>query len=72
MDMITAKQIKAGRALAGWRQRDLAEATGLAEITIRVVERGETDPRSSTLQKIQQAFMRAGVVFTPEGVEKKN
>lgn len=68
--MISAKQIKAARALAGWKQKDLAEASGLAEITIRTIERGLGDPRSSTLLKIEAAFREVGVSFTPTGVER--
>jgi len=66
--MITAKQIKAARALAGWKQSDLATASGLAEITVRTVESGRVDPRSSTLNKIEAAFAEFGIKFTQGGV----
>jgi predicted transcriptional regulator len=37
--------------------------SGVSEISVKNIERGETDPRSSTLAAIQDAFSNAGVVF---------
>ena len=65
--MITPAQIRAGRALIGWKQSDLAEASGVSEISIKNIERGATDPRSSTLDAIQRAFRKANVVFLDPG-----
>lgn len=66
-DVITAGQIRAARALIGWRQSDLASASGVSEISIKNIERGVTDPRASTLGALQQAFHDAGVVFLDPG-----
>jgi transcriptional regulator with XRE-family HTH domain len=66
--MITAGQIRAARALIGWKQIDLAKKSGVSEITIKNVERGATiGPRSTTLGAIQAAFEKAGVVFLEPG-----
>jgi transcriptional regulator with XRE-family HTH domain len=65
--MITGAQIRAARALIGWKQSDLAEKSGVSEISIKNIERGATDPRASTLQSIQGAFDRAGVAFLEPG-----
>lgn len=65
--MITPAQIRAARALIGWKQTDLAAASGIAEISIKNIERGATDPRGSTLAAIQNAFSQAGVVFLDPG-----
>jgi DNA-binding XRE family transcriptional regulator len=65
--LITPIQMKAARALLGWRQADLATASGVAEITIRIIERGATDARGSTLGKIQSAFEAAGLEIIPGG-----
>jgi transcriptional regulator with XRE-family HTH domain len=65
--MITAGQIRAARALIGWKQADLAKASGVSEISVKNIERGATDPRSSTLEAFQRAFERAGVVFLEPG-----
>ena len=65
--VITGAQIRAARALIGWKQTDLASASGVAEISIKNIERGVTDPRASTLAAIQSAFTKAGVVFLEPG-----
>ena len=61
--MITPPQIRAARALLKWRQADLAEASGVSEIAIKNIERGQTDPKATTLTAIQSAFNKAGVIF---------
>jgi predicted transcriptional regulator len=68
--MISSKQIRAARALLGWRQVDLAAASGVATITIKEVEKGATDPRSSTLTKLEAALVAAGVQFIDGGVRQ--
>lgn len=65
--VITPAQIRAARALIGWKQTDLAAASGVSEISIKNIERGATDPRSSTVGAMQAAFERAGVVFLDPG-----
>lgn len=66
--MISAAQIRAARALIGWKQTDLATAAGLSQMSIKNIERGESDPRQSTLQAVQWALERAGVEFVERGV----
>lgn len=65
--MITPEQIRAARQLIGWKQADLANASGVSEISIKNIERGATDARGSTLTKIQRAFTQAGIIFIDEG-----
>ena len=65
--MISGKQIRAARALLGWKQRELAAAATLSEVSIKNAERGVVDSRGSTLNAIQRAFDRAGVVFLDTG-----
>ena len=65
--MISGSQIRAARALLNWKQSDLAKASGVAESTIKLVERGAVDTRSGTLEKLQIAFEKAGVKFIPDG-----
>ena len=65
--MISAKQIRAARALLGWKHRELAAAAGLSEVSIKNAERGVVDSRGSTLNAIQRAFDRAGVIFLDTG-----
>ena len=65
--MISGKQIRAGRALLGWKQRELAAAASISEVSIKNAERGVVDSRGSTLNAIQRAFDRAGVIFLDTG-----
>lgn len=65
--MITPAQIRAARALIGWKQSDLASASGVSEISIKNIERGATDARTSTMAALQSAFRKAGVVFLDPG-----
>jgi len=66
--MITPKQIKAARSLLGWTQKDLAKACHLSQVGINRLERQISDPRSSTLQKIQTAFEQEGIFFINDEV----
>jgi predicted transcriptional regulator len=65
--MITRAQIRAARALIGWTQTDLAQASGISQVAIKNLERGATDPRASTLTSIQDALDQAGVMFLEPG-----
>lgn len=65
--MIDAAQMRAARALLGWKQSDLAAKSGVSEISIKNIERGATDPRASTLRAIQSAFEAGGVIFMERG-----
>jgi predicted transcriptional regulator len=67
--MITVGQVKAARALLGWRQVDLAAMAGLSEVSIKNFEREATDSRGSTLNKIESALAKAGVEFIINGVK---
>lgn len=65
--MMSPAQIRAARALLGWKQTNLAEAAGISEISVKNIERGATDARGSTLGKIQAAFEEAGLEIIPLG-----
>jgi len=65
--MIHPAQIRAARALLGWRQADLAKASGVAEVSIKNIERGAVDPRSSTLDALERALQAAGVTLLAAG-----
>ena len=58
--VITPGQIRAARALIGWQQKDLAVQAGISEMTIKNIEQGRTDPRSSSLTAIQKALDEGG------------
>ncbi len=63
--MITPAQIRAARALLGWKQTDLAERARVSGITIKNIERGATAARSNTLGKVLSAIEGAGVEIIP-------
>jgi transcriptional regulator with XRE-family HTH domain len=70
--MITPAQIKAARALIGWKQADLAKAAQLSLTALNNIERGEADPKSSTLLRIQQALEANGIEFMTGGARVRN
>lgn len=63
--MIEPTQIRAARALLGWRQEDLSKASGVGTATVRRVESSNSGATSyvSTISRIQAAFEAAGVLF---------
>lgn len=66
--MITAAQIRAGRALLRWSARELAAQAGVSLLTIQRMEQSEGVPASlaRNLDAVQRALEHAGVVFIPE------
>ncbi|RVU39358.1 XRE family transcriptional regulator [Hwanghaeella grinnelliae] len=68
--MITAAQIRAGRALLNVKQSELAKAAGVSLATLNNIERGVGDPRSSTLQAIERALKAAGVEVDEDGIHE--
>lgn len=72
MSLIKPNKLKAARALLGWSQSDLAEASGLASQTIKFYEQGVSVPSSDTLHKITEAFLAQDVYFTEVGVEQRD
>jgi transcriptional regulator with XRE-family HTH domain len=61
--MINPAMIRAARALLGWKQTDLAKASGVNLVVIKDIERSATDPRLSTIVRIEHAFEAAGIRF---------
>jgi transcriptional regulator with XRE-family HTH domain len=63
--MLRPAQIRAARALLGWRQEDLSKASGVGTATIYRIERNDTfiTGYASTLVRIQVALEKAGIEF---------
>lgn len=59
--MITARQIRAGRALLGWTQDELAKAAKIGRATLARIEADMTNPGADTLKAIRAALMANGV-----------
>lgn len=63
--MLTAAQIRAARALLGWSQPTLAQASGLSLPTIVRMEGQQGPGRSAAtnVDAVQRALQDAGVIF---------
>ena len=66
--MLQASQIRAARALLGWRQEDLAKASKVGLATVARIEQGEGPAQGhvSTIIRIQDALQHAGVRFVED------
>src|SRR3984893_11867071 len=64
---ITPAQVKAGRALLGWPQAELAGKAGIATSTLADFERGQRSPVSNNLDAIKSALEEVGISFPPGG-----
>jgi transcriptional regulator with XRE-family HTH domain len=65
--VIFSREIRAGRALVGWSQLELAKAASVGVATVRRLEGAGTQLRGSAeaVWKIQKALEDAGVEFLP-------
>jgi DNA-binding XRE family transcriptional regulator len=66
--MIYVEQIRGARALLGWSQIQLAEASGVGLMTIKRLESGAGPVKasSSSVWAVEQALDNAGIVLIPE------
>jgi transcriptional regulator with XRE-family HTH domain len=71
--MITAAQMRAGRALLGIDQQTLADLAGVSLPTIQRMEASEGNVRGivETLTKVVAAFERAGVELIAENSDSQ-
>lgn len=69
--MILATQLRAARALLGWRQEDLATRAKVGLATVARIEQGEgmVQGNMSTILKLVTTLKRAGIVFINEEQE---
>jgi len=68
---LTSEIIRAGRMLLRWDQKTLAEAAGVAHVTVRRLEAkpGPLAADRSTIAKLRAALESAGVVFVEDNGE---
>jgi len=65
--MIDDRQIRAARALVGWSQSDLAEASGLSLPTVKRMETlGPGRSSAANVDAVEKALGAAGIAFIPE------
>lgn len=71
--MISTRQMRAARALLGWKQADIATASGLSLTALNAIETEGASPRANTIAKIQRAYEESGVEFLPgDGLRMKS
>lgn len=68
--MITPAQLRMARGAIEWSAKDLAEASGVGESTIRRYETGRGDMFPHNLTALQSALEKQGVVFLASGETK--
>ena len=65
--MIDDKQMKAARALLGWKQQELADKAGLSFATIQRMESlGTGRSLANNVTAVQKVLEAGGVQFIPE------
>ncbi len=60
-----AATVRAGRAVLGWSQTELARRTAVTQRTVYCVEQNIGRPRKRTEARIIEAFTDAGLRFEP-------
>lgn len=61
--MIDRRQIRAARAMLGWRREELLQAAGISMLALLRMEGGLADSRGSTINKVAKALTVAGIEF---------
>ena len=63
--MLHTAQIRAARALLGWRQDDLSKKSGIGLATVQRIEKGSGTASGNylTVLKLQSALEKAGIHF---------
>ncbi len=66
---VNGRQIKAARALIGWRRQQLAELAGMSADAVKVVESelGDGEALAEARERLRQALVAAGVEFLNGG-----
>lgn len=67
--MINPNQIRGARAMLGITQAELARLAGISTTGLNNIEKGQADPKASTLAAIKGALEAAGVIFVDENGE---
>ena len=67
--IITYQQCKAARDLLNWKQDDLSREAGINKTTLADFERGVRKLKIDTLEKIIDAFEKAGIRFENDEVK---
>jgi transcriptional regulator with XRE-family HTH domain len=66
--MLTPRQCRMARAGLRWTLDEVARRAGVSRVTVSRFELEQAAANPSTMTVIRQAFEKAGVEFTPDGV----
>jgi len=69
--IVTARQIRAARGLLGWTRTKLADKAVVSVTTVADIERGDVNPKASTLEAMIRALEKAGIEFIRGGADGK-
>ena len=61
--IVSARQIRAARGLLGWTRTALADRAIVSTTTVADIERGDVNPKTSTMISIIHALEKAGIEF---------
>ena len=61
--MVSPAQIRMARAALSWSVRELSERSGVAASTILRFETGKGGMQTGTLDRVEAAVAKAGVIF---------
>jgi transcriptional regulator with XRE-family HTH domain len=66
--MITGAQLRMARGYLRWSAKELADRAGVAESTIKRMERDEGFPiaRGVNIEAVYRTLTEAGIIFLPE------
>ena len=65
--VLSARQIRAARALLAWSQQELSKKAGIAASTVADFERGHRTPVPHNAEAMRSALEKAGIRFLPGG-----
>lgn len=69
---ITPAQCRAARAILGWNQEALVEASGVTKSTIANFEISKSNPNPRTIAALRSALEAAGIEFLESGAPSLN
>ena|SRR5689334_21346772 len=58
-----AAKVRAGRAVLGWSQTELARRVGLTQRAIHKLETGNTEPRRKTIEVLEEIWREQNIQF---------
>ena len=61
--LVSPRQIRAARGLLGWTRTTLADKAIVSVTTVADIERGDVNPKTSTMGAIVIALEKAGIEF---------